>query len=203
MDLQPWAAQCTGPGLWPCPAGGHPLASSVVFCLWYFAIVILATELMRWANRPRNVPVQKLRFKAGGRSEAVRLPSPFSWCLASFSDPFHSCCIFCCSTDCSFLRFLRPTPGTYFVVEKFCLSPYNPNRAVLHEPFLWVCVNCWDLFGLIAWQVFTDVSCRKWSFVSPIHSAFSKAQVWHFFKGKVVDTFGLQKSFSSNLILVP
>lgn len=56
-----------GPGLWPCPAGAHPRLA-----LRYFATVLVAAGLMRRANRPTDVPVEKLRFKAGGHSKRMQ-----------------------------------------------------------------------------------------------------------------------------------
>lgn len=40
--------------------------------LRYFAIVLVAAGIMRWANRRRNVPVEKPRFKPGGHSKQTQ-----------------------------------------------------------------------------------------------------------------------------------
>lgn len=90
------------------------MASSAVFCLWYFAVVIVAAGLMRWANRLINVPIQKLHYKPGGYSQHSESAFPLLLMLGILFRPlpwllyfllFHRLFIpeisryFCCSRE--------------------------------------------------------------------------------------------------------
>ena len=204
---RPVHSTCCVPGFQPCQAEASPRGPAlhlVVFCHYPHG---------GWANRLRNVPVEKLCCRPG---------SHWKWPRGGFlplsPDTGPSCqTLFRATVFLAFHRlFVLAVSWTH--TQYFCSS-----REVLPQPLqsevccapivlflkpniFYEYVQTAEIFwGWLLDQVFTDMSCRKWSLVSPIHSPCSKTWVWqHFFKGKVVETFSLQKSsFSCNLILVP
>lgn len=87
---------------------------------------------MRWANRLRNVPIQKLHYKPGGYSKHSESAFPLLLMLGILFRPLPWLLYFLL-----FHRlFIPEISGISVVVEKFCPRPCNPNRAVLQKPFL-------------------------------------------------------------------
>lgn len=130
LCADPRIACAAYPAYSPAKVGTAPVGQLSI--RWCFAIALMAVGLMSWANRLRNVPVEKLCCRPGYLWKQGCLPlSPETWppCQMLFRATvflaFHRLFIRVVS------RTRTPTDSFSAVIEKFCPIPCSPKRAVL------------------------------------------------------------------------